>query len=367
MKKSELNKILSDIRKSSKTTVTKGQRKSSGDPNPGGDTRVEITKENISVAKYLRGIVFGKWDNASDEERLAKAYNSTLPTQGGVFAPPQVSANIIEALREDAVIRNLNPMVETVPTGTTSFPAVTDTPTVSWGGENTTISEDTSMDFGERNVDLKRAQCLAKLSREWIERATADVESLVRAEMAKSLALAEDNVFLEGPGGTRPRGIYFDPRVHNTDLSGAVGLDNMKDALYQVRNTNADGALTWVMHPRTENDLSQLKDANGNYLIRDAANTGQGVTLGQRSILGYPLRTTTEISIDNKPGSSESYIVLGRWSDFVIGEQGDIQMEATKEGDAFTSHQVWVKMVRYVGCMPRYPEAFALIKGIQTT
>jgi len=361
MKRSELEALKErtkqNIRKSLKTQTEKDVRKSEG------DTHVEVKPEYVSISKYMRGAIFGIWTEADAEKRLYKALGQDSGTRGGFFVPPVLSNDVIELLKEAAVIRQMGVRILSV-TGTdkVKFNSVTAAPSISWGSEAGTITEDTTMTFGQNTLETHKMVCLYKISRELLTNANVNMDALVRQELADALALEEDNAFLQGTGGTQPVGFYNNPRVNNTDLSGNITVDDLKDAAYQVRNTSYGEITGWVAHPRTVNYLSQLKDANGRYIF----GTGPGERSGTLTdLLGLPLKQTTKISTTNRPGSTETFLVGGNWKDMLIGDGEGMRIETSTDA-YFTTDEVGMKLVRFVGSMLRHPESFVVIKGITT-
>ncbi|KKN89751.1 hypothetical protein LCGC14_0235970 [marine sediment metagenome] len=368
MKKSELDKLIKAAKSGlAKATTVKTEtqtRKSGGDTTDPAD--IQVTAENLSLIKYIGGVIYGDlvWKQAPEEEKLFKALGQDAGNLGGVFVPPILSTSVIGLLKDKAVVRNM-PGVGIMPvTGTDKieFNSITEGPAISWGSEASTINEDTGLGFGRDTLELKKMVCLYKMSSEILRNARVNMEDVVRNELARELALEEDLAFLEGPGGQRPLGIYYQPRVLSTDLSAAVGVDNIKDAMYNVR-LNAFNEITgWVMHPRTQNDLDQLKDANGRYLLTGSAGIGVAKL---DNIFGAPLKTTTKISVTNRPSSGESYIVGGIWSELLIGDGQGFSIK-TSEHVYFTTDQIGLRLTKHVGSMIKHGEGFVVIKGIST-
>jgi len=359
--KKETGEFLEGVAKAVKENVkvsTKTEmRKSSEGPH------IEVVGEYRSISKYMRGALTGDWNDADTELRLYKALGQDTGHLGGFFVPPVLSNEVIELLRETAVIRGM-PGVRVIPMPKTDkivFNRMESGASVSWGGENTQIAEDTGIEFGQNTLETHKCVCLYKMSKELLENASVAMDAVVREEMAYELALEEDLRFLEGTGGTQPLGFYYNPRVLNTDLSASIDYDDIQNASYQVRKALGQEITGWVSHPRTVNSLRQLKDAQGRYLIAD--NIG---TLGVTQLYGIPVKQTTKIPITSRPSSNETYMVGGYWRDFLIGEKPGIRIETTDSGgDAFAYDQVWLKLVKHVGCLPRHPEQFVVIKGIQ--
>ena len=331
-------------------------RKTAGDPN------VNVTGENLSITKYIKGMSGGGWANADAEQAIFKALGQDNSTEGGVFVPTQLSGDVIELLKEVATIRSM-PGVRVIDlTGDKlSMNRITDAPVISWGAENTEISEDTTLKFGDETLELKKAVCLYKMSRELLDNANTSVDAIVRSELADALALEEDKVFLEGTGGTKPLGLYFNPRVVSTTISTSPTFDTFKDAIYNVRLNKAE-ITGWVGHPRSAHTLSKLKDGNGRYIL-DLSGPGVAGT-GIGMMQGLPFKQTTQVPITNRSAANDSYVVGGRWSDYIIGQKPGLRIE-TSTDRYFEYDQIALRLVNFVGSMLRHTGAFVVIKGIQ--
>lgn len=353
------------IVKNLKTTTTAGVRKSLA-----GGEYVEVvapTPDTISVIKYLRGAAFNLWDGADAEKGLfQKALAAGSGTTGGFTVAPMIVEAIIPAMRETAKVRGL-PGVQVLPVTDALEAEYTfedNDPAVTWGTENSLVSEQGTTDlFGKRTLAIKRCQSLVYVSRELIRTSKINMEQNIRSRLGSSLGLEEDAVILQGLGGTRPMGIYYNPRVVSTDLSGTLDADTFRNAEYNVRLNQAE-INAWIAHPRTAVDVSKLKDANGRPIFPEMS--GPGITGGQvLSVFGKPLRQTTKIGITGYPSSNESYMVGADWSKLVIGD-GPMEMETTTQGgNAFLYHQLGIILFKYVGTCPMQPGAFVVVKGIQ--
>src|SRR4030042_703760 len=75
--------------------------------------KVEDSPKNqyFSIAKYIRGAMYGNWETANFEKdqfvNVNKAYSTRLGSAGGFLIPPEYSNQLIELLRAKAVVRNM--------------------------------------------------------------------------------------------------------------------------------------------------------------------------------------------------------------------------------------------------------------------
>ena len=347
--------MVEQFRKNVRTTVTKGDRAS---------RYADITSEpeHVSITKWMKGQITGDWTDA----RIEKALGQDDGARGGVFVPAVLASEVIPLLSQKSVIRNL-PGVGDFPmtTDKVDFGRIDTGPTISWGSEAATISEDTSLEFGSASLEAKKAVCLYKMSNELLQNASPGADDIVRNELAKAMALELDNVILEGTGGTQPLGIFYNPRVRSTDLSGNCSVDDLKQAIYQVR-LNSSEAQGCIAHPRMSYDLSRLKDGEGRYILETLGGGGEGVSgnqVSRRQLLGMKYVDTTTIAITNMPSTDESYLVIADWSELLIGANGPMKIDFSPHV-YFTTDETAVRLTYKVGSLLKHPGSFAVIKGI---
>ena len=332
----------------------------------GSDPVIEVKPDHASISKYLRGTLLNVWDGAEVEKRLfTKALGQEVGTRGGFLVPTQVSSQLIPLLKDKSVVRRM-PGVKTIKmrSDKLEFGRVDSGPEISWGGEAVTIAEDTSLEFGQNTLQVKKAVCLYKTSRELLMNANPGIDDIVRAELVEALALEEDRVFLAGTGGSMPLGLLYMPTVNSTDLSGNLSSDDLKEAEYNVRLAHAE-ITGWIVHPRVGYSISRWKDAEGRYLLGDGSpNGGLGVSGNQvQKLLGKTLLQSTQIPITNLPSTDETAMFGGDWSHFLIGENGDLRIETSAER-YFESDQIALRLCRSVGSLCKQPAAFVVVKGI---
>lgn len=346
-----------------KDLVTKFKKSRKGFRKGGGGDITDV-EDQYSFSKYLKGMVTNDWTDAKEERKIfKKAIEQDDEHKGGVLVPEQTSKEVIELLQAKAKVRSM-PGVQTLDmkTDKMTIGRLESGPQISWGGELETIDEDDSMRFGEVSLELNKCVIIYPLSREILMNAGPNVDRLVKDEMAKALALDEDEKMLEGKGGKQPLGIYRHPLVNNTDLSGTISFDDITSAMYQVEKNELE-VNGWIGNPRTRQSLRSQKDGDGRWIISDPNKAGVMVP----QLYGNEAHWTTKVPIDNRPGSNESYLIGADWGQLYIGQKPQIRVESSTEGgDAFTKDEVLIKMVRYVDIALRHPEGFVVIKGITT-
>ena len=348
-----------------KNLSDKYQREAGDRKSVSGDDVSEV-QENYSIAKYLRGAVLRDWTDAKVEKSMfQKLYAQSTGTTGGFLVPERTSEQIIELLKERAVVRSM-PGVRIIDMDDKLVLNRQDSAvSTSWGTENALMSEDTNAAWGQVSLELKKLKCLQKLSRELLANANPSIDALIIEDMVQEIALAEDLAFLEGVGGQQPTGFYYHPKVKNTDLSATLAFNDITEAMYQIEIAYAT-INGWIGNPREKNTLRNIKDGNGNVVYAEGRITDKA-NAEIDSIYGVPAKWTTTIPITNRPSSNESYMVAGDWSNVLIGNKPQIRIESTDTGgNAFEYDQVFLKVVREVDIAIRHPETIVVIKGIQT-
>ncbi len=364
VKKSQIKEIEDSIKAEVNKCMPAGVRKSVM------DTEVEVTKgEYLSISKYFRGVSSGNWEKAEKEQDLFKAMGENIGTEGGHLVPTYFSTQLIELLSERAVVRSMPGIqIMNVPGQKIEIARQDSATTVSWGSENTTITESTAPTFGNVCVEPRKMTALVPVSRELIRNAGINVDMLVKNEFVKRMGLAEDLAFLDGTGGSQPLGIYNIPGVLNTNLSGAVmKFDNVLDADLQIREQN--GTLTgWIASPVIAHQLRTLKDTNGqsiyvplNSRVTDVANAVVA------ELYGAPLVLTNTVVKTKGASANQTYAIAGQWSNAIIGDGEEMRIETSTQGTYFEKDQVGFKAVRFVDLVLTHPETFAVVKGIATS
>ena len=363
-----LRKIMLDAAAPLKQAV----RKSSKGP-------IKIVKKDDgqkpSIAKYLRGSLWGNWDDAELEKSMfsevAKVLNGVVATAGGFLIHPDFVPEIIEVLRAKSIIRSMGATVYTINSDTLQIPRQATASTGTWLGytEGKTESELTLAEF---KLVLKECAAITKIKNALLEDASAAVDTIVRTDLASALAIAEDIAFINGAGGVVPLGILNDPLVGSTILGAGAGavptFDDLMDAMYQIELNN--GTYTgWVAHPRTKNTLRKIKDANGQYIYhlgglrRDL--TGQPPP---DELLGLPIKYTTNVPINRTAGVNTncSAIILANWPMFGIAQKPNyLKIDASTEAEtSFRYNETWFRGSIRVDGGVKQPNEFRIIDGV---
>jgi HK97 family phage major capsid protein len=184
---------------------------------------------------------------------------------------------------------------------------------------------------------------------------------MIRDDMIKSMALAEDMAAMYGKGTEyTPRGVFYTDGIEKKKLSAAPDSDNLADFVgtLMTKNINWEN-VGWIFNGRIWNKLYQLKTTTGAYLHREELNQGK--------FLGFPYKITNQISSTGVNLATD--IFFGDFAEFIIGEEMGLEMMASTEatyqdGDslvsAFSRDQTVIKVTSKHDFGVRHPEAFVI-------
>jgi len=183
--------------------------------------------------------------------------------------------------------------------------------TLYWVAEGGATTAST-LTFGQVAMQPKTASALVEMSRQLLIQSNPSIEAKVMADLSKVVALGTDLVGLSGVGGSgQPLGLFNTSGVGSftgTNITWPLLLTAQTD----VEVANADeGTLKWLMTPGVKEILMQREKATGYpvYLMGE-----------DQKMLGYQ-----GFSSNQCPSAG---LVLGDWSQMVIGEWGVMEITA---------------------------------------
>lgn len=272
------------------------------------------------------------------------------------------SAQLIQPFYADLTVRRAGARVITGLIGNLDVPKQSSSVTGYWVAENSAI---TASDPGFDAVSLtpKHYGALTEISRNMLLQSSPDVESILRSDMARVLAVGLDNAAIAGSGSSnQPRGILSTSGVGSVAMGATGGAITWAAALSlieQVELANAGSdALAWIGNPRVKASAQQvLKAAGVPGFVMDSPT----------SMAGYPYYSTTLIpsNLTKSTGSNLSALVFGNWSDLLIGLWSEIDILVNPYSEtAYTKGNILVRAMMTCDIAVRHPESFAAITDI---
>lgn len=318
---------------------------------------------------------------------------------GGALVPPQyLQDQFVLSLQTAVAFRNA-PGVDVIPVSSNLiyFPRETVMPTSSYYAEAATITE-SDPTFGQQAITIKKQAALNQFSNELLADSTPAFEAYIARSMSRSVALTQDQQFLEGTGaGAQVYGLAAYQTAGLLTAGGATGKNWGQNALgatapgtdyplnmiYLARSAGWEPN-AWIMHPRTLNSLSTVKDTTGRYILQSAGgvygapvptpnvgalNTQASYTPSpwKAMLFGIPVLLTTAIPItDSTAGTHASHVYLGDFNFARVLERQAVEI-AISDQIYFTTDQTAVRVSTRSAIVLTIPGAFMDQTGVKAS
>jgi len=336
----KLNKQIEDIRTEDKKAV-----------------RTEINKKNNVKNMEKNFFLFEKLKEArnGDTINLEIENRSTIvagtDNQGQDFISEE-KAGLIEPLRNRMVLVQAGATFLTGLKGDVSIPAYAGT-TASWKGE-TVIAVDGAGATSEVTLSPKRLTTFIDISKQFLVQDTVNAEAMLMRDIVNSIADKLEGTIFSGAAAsaTQPGG-FFAGTLTNY---GASSWSNVVALETAVGASNVDF--------RTASYITSAKGRG--YLKSKAKSTNAGIFILEGGEMnGYKVFVTNSV-IDtisgltsNYSGGTESGIIFGDWSQFIVGQWGTIDLTVDTVTQAAYGN-IRLVINAYFDAKPRITGAFAI-------
>ncbi|ENY5348013.1 phage major capsid protein [Klebsiella aerogenes] len=313
---------------------------------------------------------------ASDElnDQSVSMAISTAAGSGGVLIPQNIHSEVIELLRDRTIVRKLGARSIPLPNGNMSLPRLAGGATASYTGENQDAKVSEAR-FDDVKLTAKTMIAMVPISNALIGRAGFNVEQLVLQDILTAISVREDKAFMRDDGtgdtpiGMKARATQWN-RLKPWEAAAEVNLDTIDTYLDSIILMSMDGnsnmiSSGWGMSNRTYMKLFGLRDGNGNKVYPEMA---------QGMLKGYPIQRTSAIPANLGEGGKESEIYFADFNDVVIGEDGNMKVDFSKEASyidtdgklvsAFSRNQSLIRVVTEHDIGFRHPEGLVLGTGV---
>jgi len=244
---------------------------------------------------------------------------------GGFLVPDELSNIFIELLLPYAVVRNMGPTVLPMPNGNLSLNGGLTGPTAYYIGETDAIPPSSST-FRRVNLSAKKLVGLVPISNDLIRTSSPQADAVVSKWLFQVMANREDLAFIRGDGAVNtPQGLLnlggnTSAQTGVTVANVATDLAKMKLAMRQANlNMTNPG---FLMSPRSESFLENLKDGTNGWPYRESMSQGKVGT--------YPYLVTTQIP-ETLGGGTESEVYFVNFDDVIIGDTMNVKMDVSTE------------------------------------
>ena len=310
------------------------------------------------AAAFRASLVYPQFRTAADR----RALENTDDTAGGYTTPPiQWTADLIKAVDDAVWIRGLARVTQLTSGDSMGRPSLDNDPADSaWTTELGTGDEDSTMDFGARELNPSPLAKSIKVSRTLLRRSALNIDSLVRDRLSYKQGITQEKAFMTGSGADQPLGVFTaatagittgrDVATNNTTT--AFTADGLINAKFSIKGAYYS-RLRWVFHRDSVKMLAKLKDGDGQYMWSGSIVAGEPDRL-----LGFPAMVSEYAPNTFTAGL---YVgILGDFSNYWIAEALGIQIQRLDELYAATN-QVGYIMRSELDGMPTLEEAFARV------
>lgn len=309
------------------------------------------------VKGFKRALLMPVWEDIPDHER--RALQADLQVSGGyLVAPTQFVAELIKEVDDEVFVRRYARMWQMPKAETIEVPERANRMgDLTWTAEIKTGSEDSSLDFGKRNLFPHPMARRIKVSNTLLRVSALSVDGIVRGEFAYEAASVLENAYLNGNGTNQPLGVFVanDMGISTArDVSTgngttAVKADNVWECVYTLKPQYRRRA-RWMFHRDVVKALRKLKTGDGDYIWQSGIAGGTPAT-----VAGLPY---DESEFAPSTFSSGSYIgLLADWRQYWIVDALDMQISVLRELYAETNQTGYI--ARYEGDgQPVLEEAF---------
>lgn len=305
---------------------------------------------------------------AAQHTRAAVTGNVAGTTSlGGAGVETSVD-ELIELLRNQAIVRQLGARIMTGLQGNILFPRQITANTWTWEGENpATAKALTAATLDSFTMSPKTGMGGTAYSKQFLAQASFGVEQFVREDLAQIAALGIDSAAINGSGASnQPTGVLNVSGVE-TEVMGTNGANlawsNIVSYETKQAQNNADrGRLAFLTTPGVRGKLkTTLKNTvSGSDYLWGAGN----------QLNGYDAFASNQVPSNLTKGTSTTVchgVVFGNWNELLIGVWGDA-LDVTVDPYYYADQgMVRVITMAMVDVNVRHPKSFVVTKDVTVT
>ena len=312
---------------------------------------VDHMDQSFGFGEYVKSMVAG-----TNRQEIRNALTEGTDSAGGYTVPAHLMSQLIDAMRAKTVAVQAGALTIPLETEKTTIARLDSDPQAGWRLELGAVAE-SNPTFGAVTFTARSLACLVKVSRELLED-SINIDSAIMTAFANAMAGELDRVALFGSGtAPEPRGLFNTNGVSAVSMGdNGAALSNyskMLDAIYEMEISNASAPTAWVMSPRTSRVLNGLTDT-----------TGQPLN-APKAVSDIPRLVSSTVPINQEHGTANnaSPIILGDFSQLLIGVRTQLRIEVMRELFAGTMEYAFLAHLR-ADIAVAQPKSFSIVKGI---
>ncbi|WP_461206074.1 phage major capsid protein [Clostridium sp. DL1XJH146] len=206
-------------------------------------------------------------------------------SEGGFLVPDEYENQLLKALQEANVMRNLCHVI-TTSYGDRKIPVVASHGSAAWMDEESAFSESDDT-FGQVTLSAYKVGTMLKVSDELLNDSFFDLESYIATEFARRIGAAEEEAFLIGNGSSKPTGLLNSTGGAEVGITAAsataLTFDEIIDLYHSLKAPYRKNA-SFVINDDTIKKIRKLKDGQGQYLWNPSVKAGTPDTILNRPV-----------------------------------------------------------------------------------
>ena len=313
----------------------------------------EISTANNSGKKLVVNGQFGVVGKEYQREFLnqcrsgfqtaAMTLQTLNPASGGYLIPSEMHDEIVTALREENVMRQICRVIETA--SEHRIPIQATAPSAAFVNETQAITL-SSETFDQKVLNAYKLACGISVSNEILADSFFDLEAHLVQEFSKAIGAVEENALLNGTGVNEPKGLLTEMSANSAMYQETVGAnisaDDLVNLVYSVPAPYRKNA-SFLVNDSTLAAIRKLKDSNLAYIWESALALGE-----PSSLLGFPI-----YSSEHMPSitSGNIAVLFGDFGKFIIGMRGNLQFKPLYELHALNDCTSYLMIERFDGVL----------------
>ena len=258
--------------------------------------------------------------------------NVGTATAGGNLVETELLAgSFIDILRNRMAVMQAGVTTLNGLNGNVSIPRQTSASTAYWVGEGSDVTE-SQQAFDQVNLTPKTIGATTDYTRKLLLQSSISVETMVRNDIAKQIALALDTAAIYGSGSSnQPTGITNTTGIGTATITGVGTFPELIAMETDVAVANADqGALKYIVNATARGGLKSVK--------KDAG-SGEFV-FANNEINGYPVIVSNQLTNNDCLFGDFSQLIAAFWSGldltvdpYAMSKSGSVRIVALQDVD----------------------------------
>ena len=216
-------------------------------------------------------------------------------SEGGFLVPDEYENQLVQALQEANVLRNLCNVINTSH-GDRKIPVVASHGSAAWMDEEGAFNESDDA-FTQVTLSAYKLGTMLKVSDELLNDSYFDLEAYIAAEFARRIGAAEEEGFITGNGISKPTGLLNATGGASLGVTAAsataITMDEVLDLYHSLKSAYRKNA-TFLVNDATVKAIRKLKDGQGQYLWQPSVQAGTPDTILNRPVISTQFMPTAE-------------------------------------------------------------------------